>query len=130
MGGSMGNHYRDLRVWQEAMSLVTDVYKGTSTYPREEMYGLTSQMRRSAISVPNNIAEGKGRFSNAELRQFLIQARGSLLELETQIQISENLGFIQPVQSENLKTKTSGVGMMLNGLIDSLKTKFPKSKET
>ena len=126
----MGNHYRDLRVWQEAMSLVTDVYKGTSTYPREEMYGLTSQMRRSAISVPSNIAEGKGRFSNAELMQFLIQARGSLLELETQIQISEYLGFIQAAQSDNLKAKTSGVGMMLNGLIDSLKTKFPKSKET
>lgn len=126
-GDSLGPNYKELRVWQEALALVTDVYKSTSPFPKEEMYGLTSQMRRSAVSVPSNIAEGKGRYSNAELRQFLILARGSLLELETQIQISENLGFLQVGQSEYLKNKSAGIGKMLNGLIESVKSKNFKS---
>lgn len=79
----MPSDHEKLLVWQKAMALVTEIYLISQKFPKEEIYGLTSQMRRSAVSVPSNIAEGKGRYSTAEFRQFLIQARGSLLELET-----------------------------------------------
>ncbi len=116
----MGQTYKDLRVWKEALTLVTEIYETTRSFPREEIYGLTSQMRRSSVSIPSNIAEGKGRHTNPEFRQFLIQARGSLLELETQIQISENLGFLEHSKADELKKKTSDVGKMLNGLIEAM----------
>jgi four helix bundle protein len=79
----MGHCYRDLIVWQKAISMVTEVYRSTHTFPREETYGLTSQLRRSAVSVASNIAEGQGRLSRKEFRQFLGQVRGSLIEMET-----------------------------------------------
>jgi four helix bundle protein len=85
--------YKDLKVWRRAMDLVVDVYRCTASFPKPELYGLTSQMRRSAVSVPSNIAECKGRFSRKELVQFLFRARGSLLELETQITIGQELGY-------------------------------------
>ena len=107
-------------VWDKAMNLVSEVYRLTSDFPKEEIYGLTNQMRRCAVSVPSNIAEGKGRHTNGEFRQFLIQARGSLLELETQIQISQNLSFLKSEKSEELKNKASEVGRMLNGLIEAI----------
>ena len=116
----MKQSYKDLRVLKESIGLVTDIYKTTSGFPKEELYGLTSQMRRASISIPSNIAEGKGRHTNPEFKQFLIQARGSLLELETQIQISENLGFLDPIKSEELKSKASNVGKMLSGLIEAM----------
>src|SRR3974390_1580167 len=84
--------YTDLVVWQKAVELVTEIYKATSTFPREEMFGLTSQMRRSAVSVPSNIAEGQGRATKGEFIQFLAHARGSLFELETQVLIAGELG--------------------------------------
>ncbi len=90
----MQGTYEDMKVWRRAMDLVLEVYRSTSSFPRQEIYGLTSQMRRAAVSVPSNIAEGKGRFSRKELLQFLFHARGSLLELQTQITIGRELGFL------------------------------------
>ena len=81
---------------------------------------MTSQIRRSAVSVPSNIAEGKGRYTAGEFRQFLIQARGSLLELETQIQIAGNLGYLKPKKVDELKARIVEIGKMLNGLIDAI----------
>jgi len=92
----MGCSYRDLIVWQKATAMVTDIYRSTQSFPREEIFGLTSQLRRSAVSVASNIAEGQGRLSKGEFRQFLGQDRGSLIELETQILIAGNLGFLNP----------------------------------
>ena|SRR6185312_16725328 len=88
----MGCSYRDLIVWQKATAMVTDIYRSTQHFPREEMFGLTSQLRRSAVSVASNIAEGQGRLSKGEFRHFLGQARGSLIELETQVFIGGNPG--------------------------------------
>ena len=85
--------HRDLIVWQKATAMVTEIYRATRGFPREEMFGLTSQLRRSAVSVASNIAEGQGRLSKGEFRQFLGQARGSLIEMENQLVIAGNLGF-------------------------------------
>jgi four helix bundle protein len=90
----MGMSYRDLVVWQKAMTLVTDTYRATSKLPKYEQFGLTSQVRRCAVSIPSNVAEGQGRLSEKEFRYFLGQARGSLMELETQLQIAENLWIL------------------------------------
>jgi four helix bundle protein len=100
------------------MDLVLEVYRCTASFPRQEIYGLTSQMRRSAVLVPSNIAEGKGRSSRRELLQFLFHARGSLLELRTQITISYELGFLSPIEGKNLTDRASEVGRLLNGLIN------------
>ena len=91
----MGASYRDLRVWQLAMELVTGVYEKTRGFPKHEIYGLTGQMRRSSVSIPNNIAEGKGRSSDRDRAHFFCHARGSLLELETQILIAQQLEYFQ-----------------------------------
>src|SRR5882672_2214534 len=95
-GLEMGHSYKDLMVWQKAVAMVTDVYRATQTFPREEVYGLTSQMRRSAVSVASNIAEGQGRVTKRDFRHLLGQARGSLIEMETQVLIVRNLGYISP----------------------------------
>ena len=114
--------YRDLRVWRRAMDLVVDVYRCTTSFPKTEVYGLTSQMRRSAVSVPSNIAEGKGRFSRKELVQFLFRARGSLLELETQITIGQELGYLELEDGKRLTNLASEVGRMLNGMVNTFQT--------
>jgi four helix bundle protein len=85
----MGRSYRDLVVWQKSMQLVTDIYRITKAFPKEEIYGLTSQIRRAAVSIPSNIAEGQGRRTSSEFHQFLGHARGSIMELETQILIAQ-----------------------------------------
>jgi len=108
--------HRDLVVWKRAMLFVTDVYRVTSTFPREEMYGLTSQLRRAAVSVPSNIAEGCGRSSKKEFHQFLCHARGSLLEVETQLEIAQNLSYLSDKSVRELLSKTNEIGRMLNGL--------------
>src|SRR5258707_7778544 len=90
----MGHSYRDLIVWQKAIAMVTDIYRATQNFPRQETYGLTSQIRRSAVSVASNIAEGQGRLSRREIRQFLGVARGSLVEMENQVVIAEKLGYL------------------------------------
>jgi four helix bundle protein len=112
--------YRELVVWQKAMETVTEVYHITQKFPREETYGLTSQIRRAAVSIPSNIAEGQGRLTRGEFRQFLGQAKGSLAELETQILIAHNLGYIQ--NPSPLLDRVSEVARLLNGLLNSLTT--------
>ncbi|MGB7188726.1 MAG: four helix bundle protein [Acidobacteriaceae bacterium] len=89
----MGNSYRDLIAWQRAVDLSVQIYKVTADFPREEIYGLSSQMRRAAVSIASNIAEGYGRASRREYRQFLSIAHGSTLELQTQLAIAKRLGF-------------------------------------
>ena len=116
----MKQGYKDLIVWQKAMSLVTVVYRATQGMPREECYGLTSQIRRAAVSVPSNIAEGQGRLTRGEFRHFLGQAKGSLLEMETQILIAQNLGYIP--EPEALLNQIAEVARLLNGLLNSLAT--------
>ena len=116
----MGKSYRDLVAWQKAMDLVTTLYRVTAAFPREEIYGLTSQLRRAAVSVPSNIAEGQGRFGSADFRRFLWLANGSLMELETQILIAERLHYITSEEARRLLNEAAGVGKILHGLIASL----------
>lgn len=101
--------------------LVRDVYSITKLFPREELYGLTSQMRRAAISIPSNIAEGPARFLPKEFHHFLSNARGSLMEVETQTLIAEDLGYISSNLNDEVLTKTAELGRMLNGLISSIR---------
>ena len=108
--------HRDPVVWKRAMQFVTDVYRVTSTVPREELYGLTNQLRGAAVSVPSNIAEGCGRSSKKEFHQLLCHARGSLLEVKTQLEIAQNLGFLSDKSARELLSRTSEIGRMLNGL--------------
>ena len=108
--------YRDLVVWQKAMELVTEVYRVTSDFPKHELYGLTGQSRRAAVSVPSNLAEGHGRTSRREFHQFISQARGSLVEVETQLEIAQNLGYLPAAIACELLAKAGRVGRMLNGL--------------
>ncbi len=115
----MGTSYRDLRVWQEAMKLAEEVYAATTTFPSSELYGLTSQMRRAAVSVPSNIAEGKGHYSDPEFLRFLYHARGSLLELETQILLAQRLQYLKATQGKALLSQTEAVGRSLTGLINA-----------
>jgi four helix bundle protein len=116
----MGRTYRDLVLWQKAMQFVTDLYRVTREFPREELYGLTSQMRRAAISIPSNIAEGQARYSQKEFRQFLSHARGSLVEVETQLGIAINLGYLTPSRGLALTKQRDEIGRLLNGLANSL----------
>jgi four helix bundle protein len=104
------------------VELVTHVYGLTKSFPDDERYGLTAQLRRAAVSVASNIAEGQGRFSRGEFKQFLGHARGSLLEIETQMTIATNLGYLDSRQSEVVFELSSEVGRILNGLISSLNT--------
>jgi four helix bundle protein len=116
----MGRSYKDLVAWQKAMDLVTATYRATAGFPEDELFGLTSQLRRAAVSIPSNIAEGQGRLSEKEFRHFLGQARGSLMEVETQMQIAENLGYLQTEQTASLLQKCGEVGRILNGLLASV----------
>src|SRR5450755_3927732 len=112
--------YRDLVVWQKSVELVTAVYTATSSFPRQEVFGLTSQLRRCAVSVPSNIAEGQGRATKGEFIQFLSHARGSLYELETQIVIAGRLGYLLAEREHALAAKAEEVARILNGLLTSL----------
>ena len=111
--------HRDLLVWQEGMVLVKLVYQCTADFPKEEVFGLTSQMRRAAVSIPSNVAEGAARNGKREFIQFLGVARGSLSELETQVIISRDLGFLASPTSE-LTEKIDRLFKLINGLIHSL----------
>ena len=114
--------YKDLIVWQKAMILVKTIYTITKKYPKEEIYGLTSQLRRSAVSVACNIAEGQTRNSTGEFKQFLGISKGSLAETETLILLSKDLNLISSDESEELTKATDEIGRLLNGLLNSLKT--------
>src|SRR5271165_2072759 len=112
--------YRDLVAWQKAVELVTEIYSATSQFPREEVFGLTSQLRRCAVSAPSNIAEGQGRATKGEFIQFLSHARGSLFELETQLCIASKLDYLAADQTRELELKAQEVARILNGLLTSL----------
>ncbi|MDD3771891.1 MAG: four helix bundle protein [Weeksellaceae bacterium] len=113
--------HKDLKVWQEAMVLVEDIYKITSAFPKEEIYGLISQIRRASISVPSNIAEGAGRKSNLEFIRFLYIAQGSLSEVDTQLEIAVRLNFTK--SDDVIKNRIYFIKSMLAKLIRSLKDK-------
>jgi len=112
--------YRELVAWQKAMDLVQAVYRTTGQFPKDELYGLTAQLRRAAISLPSNIAEGQGRNSRPEFLQFLSIAYGSLRELETQLLIAERLGYMGERELDLLMTSAGEVGRLINGLARSL----------
>ncbi|MDP9263604.1 MAG: four helix bundle protein [Acidobacteriota bacterium] len=102
--------YKQLVVWQKAIELVLEVYRATQDFPKEEMYGLTSQLRRAAVSVPSNIAEGQGRSSTGEFKQFLGHAKGSLFELQTQAVIAQKLGYLKGNAAAMLLDSSDEVG--------------------
>lgn len=112
--------YRDLIVWQKSMKLVVEVYRLTDTFPKSELYGIVSQIRRSAVSIPSNIAEGKQRGTRKEYRQFLIIAFGSAAELDTQLEISKELGFCNTQKYTKIRELLDEVSRMLNRLITTL----------
>ena len=112
--------FRDLRVWQEAMKLTAEIYKSTVDFPKQEQYGLTQQIRRAAVSVPSNIAEGKGHYSDKEIVRFLLHARGSLLELQTQLLIADESQYVSNENGRLLLHKAESVGRALSGLINSM----------
>ena len=116
--------FRDLKVWQRGMSLVTAVYKQTNEFPKEEQFGLTSQMRRAAVSVPSNVAEGSSKRSTKEFIRFLNLAYGSLAELGTQWEIAGNLSYAQREDIFVHLREIDEIGKMLNGLINSLENKL------
>lgn len=114
------NTHKDLIVWQKAMELVLEVYKATKTYPREELFGLASQMRRAVVSIPSNIAEGYSRIHTRETERFLSISLGSACELETQLILSKDLGYIPTEFARQLCDKTQGIIRMLTSLIKTL----------
>jgi four helix bundle protein len=111
--------YRDLKVWQAGMRLAKRVYELSSTFPNDERFGLTSQMRRAAVSVPSNIAEGHARNTNSEMIRFCGISLGSLAEIETQLLLAADLGFADAREVDDLLTLTEEIGRMLHGLIRS-----------
>lgn len=113
--------YNDLIVWQKAMDLVKTVYLSTSKLPTHERYGMISQMRRAAVSIPSNIAEGQSRNSTGEFRQQLGVSKGSLAELETLVQLTSRLGYLSEAETTHLQTKCSEISRLLSGLLKSLK---------
>ncbi len=115
--------YKELTAWQCAYQLCLETYRLTAGFPKEEKYGLVSQIRRAAVSVPSNIAEGYGRKSIGEYLQSLHIAYASLCELETQVLLASDLGFLRPEQSKSLKEAVGDVERLLKALIESLKRK-------
>ena len=113
--------YNELEVWQLGMDLAVECYRLTKQFPREELFGLVSQIRRAAGSIPANIAEGQARFSGNEFYFFLGRARGSLVEVETQLMIAQNLAYFTPEQGRHLLDKAAEVGKILNGLIGAIR---------
>jgi four helix bundle protein len=119
----MLKNYKELKVWQKAYELCLKIYRMTKSFPKEEKYGLTSQIRRSAVSIPSNIAEGYGRRTTGEYIQALYVAYGSQCELETQVLLAGDLGFIKHENLEILNEDLGDVERMLKGLIRSLEKK-------
>jgi len=113
-------NYQELIVWQKAMDLVEEVYRASKSFPREEIYALTSQIRRAAVSVPSNIAEGQGRRTTSDFLRHLSIAYGSLREVETQILIAGRLQYVRATSVEQVMLSAGEVGRLLNGLMNSL----------
>jgi len=118
--------HKNLEVWQLSVALATFVYQITETFPKSEIYGLISQMRRAVVSVPSNIAEGAARFSSKEFAQFLNITGGSLSEWDTQIEIAYNLKYINIEQREELDRRIEVISMKLAGLISVIRKKIMK----
>src|SRR5437763_15830431 len=116
----MIRHYRDLIAWQRAMDLAQTVYEVSASCPKEEIYGIVSQMRRSAVSIPSNIAEGQGRKSDGDFRRLLAIAHGSICELETQVILAGRLGFLAKEQVDRVLEDSAEVGRLVNGLYSSI----------
>ena len=116
--------HKDLKIWTESMNMVTDIHKSTSSFPKEEIYGLTSQIRRSAVSVPSNIAEGAARKSEKEFKQFLYIALGSLSELETQLLIACNIGYLNEEIYNKFNEHITQLIKMTTSFINHLNTKI------
>lgn len=122
----MGKAFRDLRVWQESMDLTVMVYRLTATLPETEKYGLRSQMQRAAASIPSNLAEGSARGSRKDFRQFVLVAKGSNFELQTQLELTIKLGLASKACVDPVMHQATEVAKMLNGLSDFLiKPKMP-----
>jgi four helix bundle protein len=116
----MADAYRDLIAWRKTCDLALEIYRATQAFPHAEVYGLTSQMRRAAVSIASNIAEGKGRYSQKEFGQFLFRARGSLLEIETRLHIAHELRYLETKAFQRIQSATVELGRILNGLIRSI----------
>ena len=112
--------YRDLDVWRKAMILTRELYEATARYPSDERFGLVSQMRRAAVSIPSNLAEGHSRSGAGEFRHFISIAMGSVAELETQVILSVDLGFLNEDIEKHLLRQLDEIGKMLRGLYKSL----------
>lgn len=112
------HNFKELKVWQRSKTLAIELYKATNGFPKEEMFGLTQQIRKSAVSVPSNIAEGCGRGTDRELIRFLDIAQGSAFELETQLIIAANLGFLNESSSDRLAGELSEIQRMIEGFRD------------
>lgn len=117
----MVSNYRDLKIWQEAMNLCTSIYNVTESFPKQELYLLTSQMRRSASSIASNIAEGFARKYTAEFKRFLSISLGSIAELETQLELSKRLNYIPENKFNEITIETEKIGKMITKLYKSLK---------
>ena len=118
----MGKPHHKLEIWKRSLTLVTEIYKMTAQFPNEEKFGLVSQMRRAAVSIPSNIAEGAARNSRKEFINYLHIAQGSIAELETQIVISDKLNFIDSSQTEFLVREIDEISKMIIGLQRSLRS--------
>ena len=112
----MIKNYQDLIAWQKSMELVEEIYRATATFPKEELYGLVSQLRRCSVSIPSNIAEGQGRGSDPDFARLLWIAHGSVREAETQILISGRLGFMKKSVVDPLMDKAAEIGRLITGL--------------
>jgi four helix bundle protein len=119
----MSASFKDLRVWQEAMKFTVEVYRVTAKFPKHELYGLSQQLRRAAVSVPSNIAEGKGHRSDREFGHFLLHARGSLLEVQTQVMIAQELQYLESEDAKRLLASSDSIARSLNSLINSISAK-------
>lgn len=128
--GVRTRHYRDLLVWQKAMVLAKKVYRFTERVPQREAFGLQSQIRRAAVSIPSNIAEGHGRMDDGHFRQFLAIFRGSLFELQTQLGMSADLKYIDATEFRELMDQCEEVARMINGLLAKLASPRPKTEAT
>jgi four helix bundle protein len=112
--------YQELIGWKKSMALVSDIYRHTRGFPKDETYGLTGQLRRAAVSIPSNIAEGQGRLTRGEFKQFLGHARGSTFEVETQLLIAQDLGYLDAESTGGLLQQVQEVGRILSGLLAAL----------
>jgi len=124
----MAQDYRDLIVWKKAMELTVCIYSLTQSFPKQEIYGLSSQMRRASVSIASNIAEGRGRLNPAEFRQFLAMAQGSIYELETQLLIANSLGFARAEAIKEAESIANEVSKMLRSFIQKLNAGISKKK--